>query len=564
LFAHYAKKEINAGCAHLGALPQGPHQFTCTGQYVLNGFLTMQRFLHDWIMVDTGATETGLFVAEHGVKFAPFPSKPYDAEGFYGIMNRTYKFNRHLNPSAKVIHYLTPSLYPFVSLLEFLALFLTLGMLYPCASMISYIAQERELGQKEFLKMMGVREWEIGCSWFCSFSLLHLVTASFLAHFSSKLFAHSDPTILWVFWQCAFLAFSVFSCLVPSMIAAKAKTSTRTVMVGLMLILAGYFMTQAVHMQDGDGMWLRILCLHPVAAFSYGIQEIGRVEDAGVGATIHSYNHTDSPSGFTLLLALQFLVGDCFLWTIVSWYFNRVIPSTEHAQALSYSFFLEPTFWFPSCRRESVVSQEVSLGGPTAKIDDNIPSEPVSEALRQQAQDGKSVEIHSLRKVFPTVNGSCVAAVDCLNLSLYNGQITCLLGHNGSGKSTTINMLTGAVTPTDGFTVVAGKHSMTEMPEIRASLGACLQHNDYLFPRLTVQEHIHFFGRLKGIYCTLSKQYADEKVDKAMHDVGLSEKSDCLAMHLSGGMQRKLCLAIAFCGDSKLVLLDEPTSGMAS
>jgi hypothetical protein len=87
LFASFAKQEIDA-CGHLvRGDPQGPLQYTCTGQYILNGLLTMQRFLHDWIMVDTGAHDRGLFVAEHGVKFIPFPSKSYSEEGFYTVLN---------------------------------------------------------------------------------------------------------------------------------------------------------------------------------------------------------------------------------------------------------------------------------------------------------------------------------------------------------------------------------------------------------------------------------------------------------------------------------------------
>lgn len=87
LFASFAKHEIDACGQIVRGHPQGPLQFGCTGQYILNGLLTMQRFVHDWIMVDTGAFDTGLFVAEHGVKFVSFPSKPYAEEGFYKVLN---------------------------------------------------------------------------------------------------------------------------------------------------------------------------------------------------------------------------------------------------------------------------------------------------------------------------------------------------------------------------------------------------------------------------------------------------------------------------------------------
>jgi ATP-binding cassette subfamily A (ABC1) protein 3 len=83
-----------------------------------------------------------------------------------------------------------------------------------------------------------------------------------------------------------------------------------------------------------------------------------------------------------------------------------------------------------------------------------------------------------------------------------------------------------------------------------------------LFSQLTVKEHIEFFSRIKGLYAKYPKADADAKVHKSIEDVALLEKRNTLSKNLSGGMKRKLSLAIAFCGESKTVLLDEPTSGM--
>ena len=83
-----------------------------------------------------------------------------------------------------------------------------------------------------------------------------------------------------------------------------------------------------------------------------------------------------------------------------------------------------------------------------------------------------------------------------------------------------------------------------------------------LFPDLTVQEHIEFFSRLKGLYAKYPKAEAQEKIQQSIEDVALLEKRNTLSKNLSGGMKRKLSVAIAFSGDSKTVLLDEPTSGM--
>ena len=83
-----------------------------------------------------------------------------------------------------------------------------------------------------------------------------------------------------------------------------------------------------------------------------------------------------------------------------------------------------------------------------------------------------------------------------------------------------------------------------------------------MFPQLTVQEHIEFFSRLKGLYSKYTKEEVDAKIQQSIEDVALLEKRNTLSKNLSGGMKRKLSVAIAFCGESKTVLLDEPTSGM--
>ena len=114
--------------------------------------------------------------------------------------------------------------------------------------------------------------------------------------------------------------------------------------------------------------------------------------------------------------------------------------------------------------------------------------------------DGKAgVEVQNLQKIFKSLTGVPVQAVDSVNFKAYEGQITALLGHNGAGKTTTMNMLTGMLSPTSGSAVINGYNITNEMDAIRQSLGLCPQHN-MLFSDLTVNEHLIFFGMLKGMF----------------------------------------------------------------
>ena len=130
-------------------------------------------------------------------------------------------------------------------------------------------------------------------------------------------------------------------------------------------------------------------------------------------------------------------------------------------------------------------------------------------------------------------------------------------GHNGAGKTTTISILTGLIEATSGQASVFGYDILNNMDEIRHFLGVCPQH-DILFDQLTVKEHLILFATFKGV----AKENIQEEVSQMIRNVGLDDKTNFKAKNLSGGQKRKLSVAIAYIGDSKLILLDEPTSGM--
>ena len=119
-------------------------------------------------------------------------------------------------------------------------------------------------------------------------------------------------------------------------------------------------------------------------------------------------------------------------------------------------------------------------------------------------------------------------------------------------------LFTGMVPPSAGYATVAGYDTRTELASLRENVGVCLQH-DCLFPQLSVLEHIKFFSRIKGLYRKRSKEECEESILTAIKDVALLEKKNSFAKDLSGGMKRKLSVAIAFCGESKVIFLDEPT-----
>lgn len=144
-------------------------------------------------------------------------------------------------------------------------------------------------------------------------------------------------------------------------------------------------------------------------------------------------------------------------------------------------------------------------------------------------------------------------AVDNLNLNFYENQITSFLGHNGAGKTTTISMLTGLIPATSGYAMIYDRDTRTDINMIRSNLGLCPQHN-ILFDKLTVEEHLWFYAKLKQ----MNDGSINELIENMLRDTGLKKKRNNMVNSLSGGMQRKLSVGIAFVGDANLVILDEP------
>ncbi|CAH1270759.1 ABCA4 [Branchiostoma lanceolatum] len=126
----------------------------------------------------------------------------------------------------------------------------------------------------------------------------------------------------------------------------------------------------------------------------------------------------------------------------------------------------------------------------------------------------------------------------------------------GHRKTTTMSILTGLFPPTSGTATVNGHSILTNMDEIRSSLGLCPQHN-ILFDRLTVREHLYFAITLKG----KTGDEAKREIAQMLQDLQLENKASTVSAQLSGGMKRKLSCSMALIDSSQVVILDEPMAG---
>lgn len=162
------------------------------------------------------------------------------------------------------------------------------------------------------------------------------------------------------------------------------------------------------------------------------------------------------------------------------------------------------------------------------------------------------IELDNLTKRFENIT-----AVEKLSLKVPSGTILGLLGPNGSGKSTTIRMICGILKPTSGKGMVLGYDIERESEKIKSSIGYMSQKFS-LYEDLTVKENLDFYSSIYGLK-------KDERLDREKYIIDLMElnkREKQLVSTLSGGWKQRLALGCALLHNPKLVILDEPTSGV--
>nr|KAF6488603.1 ATP binding cassette subfamily A member 3 [Molossus molossus] len=442
---------------------------------------------------------------------------------------------------------------PFLVAIQYqLPLLLMLSFIYTSLTIIRAVVQEKERKLKEYMRMMGLSSWLHWTAWFLLFFLFLLIAVSFMTLlFCVKVkkdvavLAHSDPSLVLVFLAC----FAISSISFSFMVSTFFSKANMAAAIGGCL----YFFTYIPYFFVAPRYnWMTLSqklfsCLLSNVAMAMGAQLIGKFEAKGTGIQwreLLSPVNVDDDFSFGQVLGMLLL--DSVLYGLVTWYVEAILPG-QFGVPQPWYFFIMPSYW---------------CGHPRTVLGKEEEDQDPEKALRTEYFEAEpeslvaGIKIKHISKVFKVGNKS-KAAVRDLNLNLYEGQITVLLGHNGAGKTTTLSMLTGLFPPTSGRAYINGYEISQDMVQIRRSLGLCPQH-DVLFDNLTVAEHLYFYAQLKGLSC----QKCPEEVKQMLHILSLEDKRDSRCKFLSGGMKRKLSIGIALIAGSKVLMLDEPTSGM--
>lgn len=165
--------------------------------------------------------------------------------------------------------------------------------------------------------------------------------------------------------------------------------------------------------------------------------------------------------------------------------------------------------------------------------------------------------MHAIETVDLTKRYGNITAVNNLKLKVKNGEIFGYLGHNGSGKTTTIMMLCGLITPTSGTATVAGYDVEKEILEVKKRIGF-LPENTAYYDNLTARQNLEFFGEMAG----LGKSDRKERSNELLNLVGLKNWKETKVGKFSKGMQQRLGIAQSLISAPEVIFLDEPTSGL--
>ncbi|XP_055602218.1 phospholipid-transporting ATPase ABCA1-like [Uranotaenia lowii] len=434
---------------------------------------------------------------------------------------------RFANPDAEtnLLHEALNQILPLLFRLVFMFFFL---------STVKYITVEKENQLKESMKIMGLPGIINWAAWFVELVLLMVIPITLITIILKlSAFVHSNVILIWIFLLCYCMS-TISLAFFTSVFFDKA---IKAASFATLVWVASYF-----SLEDYP-FWVKTLySLLSNPAMHYGMNNIIRLEAMHVGVDFSTmFSRTDLNDPYNYAVAIGMFCASIFLYICLTLYLEQVMPG-QYGIARPWYF---PCLGLVSFKKATPIDSVSPYDSDHPANANYFEPEPIGTEA--------GVQIKNLRKVFP---GHKVA-VDKLNLNLYQGQITVLLGHNGAGKTTTMSMLTGMFSPSSGTATINGHDIRTDMNRVRSSMGLCPQHN-VLFDELTVSEHLQFAARLKGV----PRNQVHETVTKYINLLGMNDKAKAQSSTLSGGMKRKLTVGMALCGEPKVVLLDEPTTGV--
>lgn len=445
-------------------------------------------------------------------------------------------------------------------------LFFTWVILQLFPIVLTALVYEKQQNLRIMMKMHGLGDgayWMISYAYFLAISLVYMFCfVVFGSVVGLKFFTLNDYSIQFVFYviyinlqiSLAFLVAALFS-------NVKTAAVVGYITVFATGLLGGFFFQFFLQDKSFSRVWIVVMELYPGFSLYAGLYEFSQYAFTG------NYMGTDgmrwgdlNDSNNEMRHVLIIMVVEWLVVFSIAYYIDQVVKAGSGARK-SPLFFLKCFEKKPesSFRKPSLQRQGSKVYVQLEKPDVVQERERVEQSLLEQ-DTNQAIICDNLKKVYPGRDGNPQkSAVRGLSLALSQGECFGMLGPNGAGKTSFINMMIGLVKPSSGTAYVRGLDIRTNMDQIYANMGVCPQH-DLLWDTLTGREHLLFYGRLKNLKGSALTVAVEESLRNVnLFNGGVADKQ---AGKYSGGMKRRLSVAISLIGDPKVVYMDEPSTGL--
>ena len=485
----------------------------------------------------------------------------------YILREETGDDNAELNYGITALEYIDYRVDEFGNLLGYMiTIIIVIAYMSPLSLYVYRIVDEKEKKTKEGMKIMGLGEGEYFLSYFIQYVVISIVV-TFICALLLKVVLNRTP--LYFLYVLLFLwALDVFA-LIYFFQSFIDKTRIALVL-SLVIYFIMYCASLACMFEKSSRALKIVLSLLPPVNLNLGILLMSKFE-------YHFRNFYDRDflvyhTNYSLGLTYLMFVCDFFLFLFIGFYLHNVLPHDFGIRRPFYFLFTKE-YWNNGTNEEKIEENKNSenkankanvyyrKSDSEEKINDdfNLYDNPENfeseEIYKDKTRKDDILKIRNIVKIFE--DGK--KAVDGVNLNFYKDEIFALLGHNGAGKTTLISMLTGMYNATQGQAIYEDMNILdsANMDNFRKKLGICPQH-DTLFEDMNIREHLEMFSIFKGV----DSLNVDNEVNKILHDFQMEDIQHMLTRNLSAGQRRKLSIAIALIGGSKIIFLDEPSSGM--
>uniref|UniRef100_A0A6I8RWW3 ABC transporter domain-containing protein n=1 Tax=Xenopus tropicalis TaxID=8364 RepID=A0A6I8RWW3_XENTR len=403
-----------------------------------------------------------------------------------------------------------------------------------------YITRERR-EMRELLKMMRLKDLAFWLSWGLLYLFYILILANLMTLVTKAfVFVQSSYGIimfLFVFYGIALMSFTF-------MLSALFRSPRATAIAGFFITLFLSALGLVLLRKDFPQALAVLLSIFPQFAFAVGLTESVHMESDLQGV----YFSDMAGDSSHVLSSFISLALDSIFYMGLTLYFEKVLAD-KHGLKYEPFFFMKSSYWSKKKLSPVLTQTEDSGESSMGEFFERVPID---------LHGKEAIRINKVMKKYCDQDKN-IEALRGLDLNIYEGQITALLGHSGAGKTTLLNILSGLCPASDGSaTVYSYKLSdMQHLEEIKKRTGFCPQ-SDVKFNPLTVKENLTVFAKIKGI----PRKQIKHKVQKVLSDLQMNDIENVEADNLSGGQRRKLTLGIALLGDPQVLLLDEPTAGL--